>query len=316
MKDTHQSRFISTRTSRKRAIIIGASGSLGTPLAKALAGRGRPVIGTCHSRSCQGLLTFDMTSRRISDLVTDLNPADTVFLMAAMTRPDQVHHRPNQALAVNIRGTQNQIDDILQKNAHLVFLSSTQVFDGQRGGYTETDPTNPLTDYGRNKRAIEDYLQTRAGRWCILRTDATVTPRILDNCPVEKTYVSLWGRHARMATDNILGLTAVQDTVAFLCWVSAHAVTGLFHFAGPAVSRSVLADWIMAESRYASHMAFEPIQYQDLVFPEPRPVRTWLNSDKATSASGIAPIHTRDAVRQKVAAIDDYVEKKGTYWIC
>ena len=39
-----------------------------------------------------------------------------------------------------------------------IFLSSESVFDGKKGNYIETDSTNPIFEYGKQKDLIEKYI--------------------------------------------------------------------------------------------------------------------------------------------------------------
>jgi dTDP-4-dehydrorhamnose reductase len=298
---------------KKRAIIIGASSSIGISLYARRAETGRPVVGTSYRKKEPQWFHLDLTSQSISDIVPDLGFLDTVYLLASMTNPNQVCKQPELAAKVNINGVQRQIDATLKKNAHFVFFSSSQVFDGRGGGYAEDDQPNPLTVYGQQKYHVEKYLQNKPGRWCIIRTDTIVTPKVSTNCPVEKTYVSLWKGNGRMAADNLLSLTTLEDFLSFLDWVEANCATGLFHFAGPPVPRSDLATWIQADSIYGGHMAFTPVAFDELNFPEPRPKKTWLDSRKAADLTGIRPKSAREAVHIKVTEIDRHIDKKGKF---
>lgn len=55
------------------------------------------------------------------------------------------------------------------KGSRIVYLSSDGIFDGQKGGYKESDETNPVTLYGKNLKICEDLVKKIAKNYCIIR---------------------------------------------------------------------------------------------------------------------------------------------------
>jgi dTDP-4-dehydrorhamnose reductase len=78
----------------------------------------------------------------------------------------------NPALAwrVNVDGMQNLLDAIEGRPTRLVHLSVDMVFAGKpEGGYVETDPTDPVTVYGKVMVAAEQILAERRPDAAVLR---------------------------------------------------------------------------------------------------------------------------------------------------
>lgn len=84
------------------------------------------------------------------------------------------------AWRINVDGVRNLLDAIEEtygpdalRNSHgprLVHLSIDLVFSGRGyGGHVETDPTDPVTEYGRSMVAAEQLLLERAPQACLLR---------------------------------------------------------------------------------------------------------------------------------------------------
>lgn len=300
----------------KRTAIIGASGTIGGALLAGCRQARWPVVGTGFQNLAKDVLRFDLRRDAAADLLPGLGPGDAVYLLSAMTSPNRVAAQPALAREINLTSSCRLAEEVLAAGARLITVSSTQVFDGRTGGYDEASPCSPLTLYGRLKREFEEYLMARGGDWVVVRTDAVIDPHIAGNCPVEKTYQTLWGGAARMAEDNLLSLTAMEDLCRALMRLAAPAPSRLYHVAArPAVRRAQLAQWIRAESRFGARMDFSVIGFDELSFPEPRPRATWLDGTRLTRELGIQPVSPETPVAEKVKKIDQAVNERGPWWL-
>jgi dTDP-4-dehydrorhamnose reductase len=131
---------------RRRTLITGAGGQLGTALIRAFAGDEVLALGR------QG---WD---------VRDEPPAlpwspDLVLHTAAWTNVDGAEDDPQGAAAANVGGTAHAA----MLGAPLVAYSSDYVFDGSKAApYVESDPPSPLSAYGRTKLHSEAAAGDRA----------------------------------------------------------------------------------------------------------------------------------------------------------
>ena len=120
---------------RRRTLITGAGGQLGTALARAFGD--------------DDVLALD---RRAWD-VRDEPPAlpwrpDLVLHTAAWTNVDGAEDDPQGAAAANVGGTTH----VAALGVPLVAYSSDYVFDGRKDApYVESDSPSPLSAYGRTK---------------------------------------------------------------------------------------------------------------------------------------------------------------------
>lgn len=300
----------------KRTAIIGASGSIGGALLTGCRQARWPVVGTGFNNLAEGMLQFDLRRDAAADLLPGLGPGDVVYLLSAMTSPNRVAARPALAREINLTASCRLAEEVLAAGARLIAVSSTQVFDGRSGGYDETSPCSPLTLYGRLKREFEEFLAAQNGDWTVIRTDAVIDPHLAGNCPVEKTYQTLWGGAARMAEDNLLNLTAMEDLCRVLMRLAAPAASRLYHVAAqPAVSRAQLAQWIRERSRFGARMDFSVVGFDELSFPEPRPRATWLDGTRLTRELGMQPVAPETPVAEKVEKIDQAVSERGPWWL-
>jgi len=120
---------------RRRVLITGARGQLGSALREAFAAD--DVVALDHAE-------WDVTLPAPAGLAV---PALTLHA-AAWTDVDGAEDDPQQAAAVNVGGTAN----VAELGAPLVYFSSDYVFDGRkREPYVESDAANPQSAYGRTK---------------------------------------------------------------------------------------------------------------------------------------------------------------------
>src|SRR5690606_13067764 len=111
-------------------------------------------------------------TRRELDLASDVSkwepPAcDVAFLCAGVSSMERCRTEPERARRVNVAGTIAVAQRLLDRGAHLVYLSSNQVFDGSKPKRRGDEPTCPRSEYGRQKAHVEQALSGQ--RACIVR---------------------------------------------------------------------------------------------------------------------------------------------------
>jgi dTDP-4-dehydrorhamnose reductase len=124
---------------RRRLLVTGAGGQLGTALRAAFADE--ELVALTHA-------DWDVALPPPAGLP----PVDLVLHAAAWTNVDAAEDDPQGAAAVNVGGAQHAAE----LGAPLVHFSTDYVFDGTKGTpYVESDGPNPLSVYGRTKLASE-----------------------------------------------------------------------------------------------------------------------------------------------------------------
>lgn len=298
----------------ERIIILGASGIIGSQLFCNARKQGFNVIGTTMHKIIPELIQFDMTSQSISDFISDLSEKDIVFLLSAYTNPNWIFLNQDVSRSLNVDATVKVIDEIFMADAKLFFLSTELVFDGREGNYTETDTPNPSTLYAKQKVEVEEYIRHSQGKWCIIRTGATVSCNIEDNCAVTKTYLSLLNEGAKMAYDNVFTVTAVRDTSCLSLELAAKSKSGIYHIvSSPAISRTELADIIIKNCNYGMAMSFEPCTFDKISYSESRPKCSWLSNNKITAELNAVFLPPKEVVVNKVKLIDTWYAQKKTF---
>jgi dTDP-4-dehydrorhamnose reductase len=138
-----------------RILITGAGGMLGRDVCKAAAAGHEPVAFT---RAELDIADPDAVARALARA-----RPDAVINCAAWTKVDAAEEHEPQATAVNGAGAGNIAAAAARAGAWTVHVSSDYVFDGaKREPYLESDPTGPLSAYGRSKLAGEDAVAQAA----------------------------------------------------------------------------------------------------------------------------------------------------------
>lgn len=145
-----------------RVLITGAGGQLGTDLRAAFADH--DVVALSHDE-------LDVTHEpAVVAAVGDAAP-DLVVHAAAVTAVDACEDQPRHAWRVNALGAWWVARAAALAGAAMVYVSTDYVFDGWLGRpYTEFDPVNPASVYGRSKEAGEQLVRRACAAHYIVRT--------------------------------------------------------------------------------------------------------------------------------------------------
>lgn len=172
-------------TARRTVLVTGAGGQVG-----------REVVAAFDADPAWRVVACERTqldvSRRDSVLgaITGIAP-DAVVHAAAWTAVDACEADVDRALAVNALGTRHVADAARRVRAHVTYLSTDYVFDGEKEGpYHEWDEPRPRSAYGTSKLGGERELGP----------DATI---------VRTSWV--FGRHGGNMVKTVLRLAAAGD---------------------------------------------------------------------------------------------------------
>jgi dTDP-4-dehydrorhamnose reductase len=134
-----------------RIVVTGAGGQVGTALTAAAARQGRDVLALTSAQ-------WDITDTSAAERI--IERGDAVINCAAYTNVDGAETDEAAAYAVNATGPEHLARACTRAGARLVHISTDFVFSGVFAGsaprpYEPDDPAEPLSVYGRSKRAGE-----------------------------------------------------------------------------------------------------------------------------------------------------------------
>jgi dTDP-4-dehydrorhamnose reductase len=146
-----------------KILLTGRNGQVGWELEKALRPLGT-VVAT--DRSNLDLANSDA----IRSVIREVKP-HLVVNAAAYTAVDKAEAEPELAMQINGVAPGVMAEEIKPLGALLVHYSTDYVFDGRSSRpYTEDDPPNPLSSYGRSKLEGEERILATGCRCLVLRT--------------------------------------------------------------------------------------------------------------------------------------------------
>jgi len=146
-----------------KILLTGRSGQVGWELERQLAPLGQ-VMATDRDSLDLG------QPGTVASAVRAFGP-DVIVNAAAYTAVDRAEREPQACFAVNSESVGALAQEAARSGALLVHYSTDYVFDGtKRTPYVETDPTAPVSVYGRSKLAGEQQIVRSRCRHLILRT--------------------------------------------------------------------------------------------------------------------------------------------------
>jgi len=147
-----------------KAVVFGASGTLGQALMAVLPGAGYDVAAGLDRTGCD-----IRDPAAIAAVIRRVSPA-IVFNAAAYTDVDRAESEPDLAYTVNALAPEVMARAVEEHGAALMHYSTDFVFDGERERpYDEFDPPSPQGLYARSKLAGEHLAAAASRRVFIVR---------------------------------------------------------------------------------------------------------------------------------------------------
>lgn len=83
-----------------------------------------------------------------------------ILHLAGLSRPMKIHDEEiNSSIDLNIIGTANIVKLCKEKKIKIIFFSTSYLYPGKKGNYSETDPLLPWNNYGWSKMGAESAVQ-------------------------------------------------------------------------------------------------------------------------------------------------------------
>ncbi len=223
-------------TNDTRIAILGGRGMLGADLAR-----------ICRQEDFDvtvfDLPEFDITNSQ--QLKEALDTAKTIVNCAAYTNVDGAESEAELAYQVNSEAVGRLGALVKDADAWLLHVSTDFVFDGRSDRpYVETDPPNPINEYGKTKLAGEQLLGHSGCHHCIIRIEWTYgaagnnfVTKLIKRAKTDKTL--------KVVDDQIGSPTATTEVAKVICELLRIKPKGVFHFASAGyVSRYEMAKFM------------------------------------------------------------------------
>ena len=284
----------------QRLALIGANGMLARKV--------RELAPAGFAISNYDLPEFDLTDRaQVLAEMERLQPA-VIVNCAAFTNVDGCETQEELATRVNGAGPGYLAAAAKAVGAILVHISTDYVFSGDKGTpYLESDPTAPISAYGRSKLAGEEAIAASGlERYFILRTSWLYGPG-------GKNFVETMLRLAaerdelRVVADQVGSPTYTGDLAQAIYRLLVVAdrpdVFGVYHLADlEECSWHGFAETIVTLAKEAGEplraTRVTPIRTDEFPLPAPRPAYSVFSKEKYLTATGATLPHWQESLKK------------------
>lgn len=210
----------------KKVFITGANGQLGRAIQKEYGNTVEYVLS--DMLDMEGILKLDISDLdAVRAAVNDTNP-DVIINCAAYTNVDGCEKNEDLAYQANAIGPKNLAIAAKEKGIKLVHVSTDYVFNGNgTRPYVETDEPDPVSAYGRTKRAGEDFVKENCDKYFILRTAWLYG----DGKNFVKTMLSLAETHDELnvVCDQLGTPTSAAELAKMIHFLEGTEEYGIYH---------------------------------------------------------------------------------------
>jgi dTDP-4-dehydrorhamnose reductase len=202
---------------------------------------GDSLVGSALQARCRAAgVAFDATSRRPEGdgLRLDLSDPDfapvmrtgyqSAVICAAITSLQACQKEPQASRRINVDNTLDLMRRLADRGTHLVFLSSSQVFDGETPAPPEEAPTGPRNEYGHQKLAVEQAIDRDGLPAAVLRPTKVLADRPVGT--FKGWFDSLLqGKPVQAATNMALSPVMVADVAEASLRLGQSRHLGIWH---------------------------------------------------------------------------------------
>ena len=290
------------KNSAMTPIIFGASGLLGGYLYDHFTRKDYRTIGTFSANARSGLCHFDFRCSRVDSLPLKSETRYIAILCSAIGNISYINQHPADARAVNVEGTQRVIAELSALKIPVLFISSDNVFSGEQGGYTDRAQAEPVSEYGKQKKEIEDYLQSSYPE----QSTTLRIAKIIGNHQADGTILNdivqqlQSGSIVKAASDLVFNPTAVKDIIRAIEVLLRSEAVGTFNFCNPEpISRLTLTEKV-AQALMIPANTIQAIQYADIDPSGKRPLNTTMVNSSCFQAFSFT------SLQRSIAACRDH----------
>lgn len=277
-----------------RILVTGASGLLGSKLVEILLRKGYAVYaGYNENKPKAGLpIKLDVSNEVDVERAFEISRPEVVVHAAALTDVDACELKKELAWSINVVGTRNIVKLSKKYSAFLIYISTDYVFKGDKGMYSESDPTEPVNYYGYTKLMGEEEVRLLEEH-CIARTSV-----IYGSIPAAgKVNFALLvvdklrkGEKVRALTDQWNSPTLNVNLAEMIVEIVERRLLGTFHLAGATrISRYDFAR-LIARKFNLDERLIQPITSNEISWIAQRPRDSSLNVEKASRTLKIKPL--------------------------
>ncbi len=215
-------------------LLIGGDSGLGAATCRHLRDRGSAVKATTRRPAMVSpdRPFFDI-SRSLDDWQAE-EAVDSACIFVAVARLRDCEADPAGTAFINVTQTLQLIDKLISHGIYVLYLSSNQVFDGNTPNVPADSATCPVSEYGRQKVAVETAIRDRMAKGAkigILRLSKIFAPtnELLHNW----TNALLRGESIQAFADMNAAPVPIELASAAIAALLNDKLSGVFQLSGP-----------------------------------------------------------------------------------
>ncbi len=214
-----------------RAVVIGASGFVGSALMEVFSGE---AVGTYFTKAKRDLRPLDMRDAAgVARLVEEVAPS-WILVPAAQPHVDWCEDHEDESRDINVRGPAVVAKVAEKMGARVVFFSTDYVFDGEEGPYAESAKASPINVYGRHKLEAECRVLDSDAKNLVVRICGVYgyerPPKNFVMTLLERLRA---GEEVKVPGDQWGTPTYVRDIATAVKLLVEREATGVWHVAAP-----------------------------------------------------------------------------------
>ncbi len=283
-----------------KILVTGSTGLLGYQVVKLALEAGHEVLTTYRAKPPAGgkPIKLDLVELgSIKQTIIKLKP-DAIIHTAAYTDVDGCETNRELALKVNADATKQIALAADEIGAHLTYVSTDYVFDGEKGLYREDDEPNPISYYGYTKLEGEKYVRVSSRGWCIARAS------VIYGWGGTKKNFATWlidslskGVQVKVLTDQHVSPTLNTNLANMLLEISGRRLTGVLHTAGASrIGRYEFAVQLARVFDYDLKL-IQQAKTGDMNWKAKRPKDSSLDVSRSATLLNSKPLEIQEALR-------------------
>lgn len=286
-------------TQRKRILVTGANGQLGTELRL-----------LCGDFAHADFLFTDIAELDITDAgavrqTVDSHNIDTIINCAAYTAVDKAESDPRKAALLNAQAPALLAEAVNSRGGTMIQVSTDYVYNGRNHTpYTEDAPTDPLSVYGSTKLQGELNVLAACPRSIIVRT-AWLYSAHGNNFVKTMMRLGMEKSELNVVCDQVGTPTYAGDLARALATIATapQPVYGVFHYSNEGATSWYDFTKTIHDLAGITACRVNPIPTSQYPAPATRPAYALLDKTKIKQAYGLRIPYWVDSLRKCVAQL-------------
>lgn len=213
------------------SLVVGINGTIGAALFSHLQSKGMPVWGTTHrGEFCSSNIFY----LNLLDAPSAWNffdiKFDVMYLCAGVCRMASCESDRETSHKTNVTGMLALAQHFSALGAHIIYLSTNQVFSGTQAFVSPTAKYEPINEYGRQKAEMESLIKAHCKYWSIVRLTKVIAPKL----QLIATWIDrlLQNQSIEAFNDMMLAPVSLSQVIRVLTTLGQKKPQGCFQISG------------------------------------------------------------------------------------